>query len=223
MLQIPTPRSILETLLPHLKIAAAYARQIQPEIAALPAKDQGDNFFAAALTDADLAVQNFVEVALLGTFPQLRFYGEEHERSSNTKYFRAIDLGPEGDYLVTLDPIDGTQFYQDGHSNYQIILSVLNRDDYEAAIALSPALNAYYYAIRGEGAFSGTLATELQACTPLRVTQTKPIILLGWGLSSLSPVLQERYQVIDVATDYSPDIQIPNFNGIFDGEISTLR
>jgi 3'-phosphoadenosine 5'-phosphosulfate (PAPS) 3'-phosphatase len=34
-------------------------------------------------------------------------------------------LGDKNDYLVTLDPIDGTQFYLDGHSNYQIILSVL--------------------------------------------------------------------------------------------------
>jgi 3'-phosphoadenosine 5'-phosphosulfate (PAPS) 3'-phosphatase len=74
-------------------VAAAYARFLQPMIAVLPAKEQGENFFAAALTDADLSIQNLVEVALLGTFPQIRFYGEEHEHSSNTKYFRAIDLG----------------------------------------------------------------------------------------------------------------------------------
>ena len=220
MSNIPTPFSILETLLPYLKVAAAYARQIQPAIAALPVKDQGENFFAAALTDADLAVQNFMEVALLGTFPQLRFYGEEYERSSNTKYFRAIDLGPEGDYLVTLDPIDGTKFYQDGHSNYQIILSILNRDNYEAAIALSPAENAYYYALRGEGAFKGTLDVGLQACASLRIAQPKPVVLLGWGMGLLAPILRKYYEVVDVATSYSPKVQIPNFNGIFNGEIA---
>jgi fructose-1,6-bisphosphatase/inositol monophosphatase family enzyme len=220
MSKTPTPRLILETLLPHLKVAAAYARWIQPMIAALPAKEQGENFFAAALTDADLAIQNLVEVALLGTFPQIRFYGEEYEHSSNTKYFRAITLGKEGDYLVTLDPIDGTQFYLDGHSNYQIILSILNWDDFEAVIALSPVLNTYYYALRGEGAFRGTLEVGFEACTPLRVTQPKPTVLLGWGMGLLEPILREYYEVIDVATSYSPEVQIPNLNGILSGELT---
>lgn len=136
-----TPRLVLETLLPQLKVAAAYARTLQPQIAALPAKEEGNNFFAAALTDADMAIQNLIVVALLGTFPQIRFYGEEYEQSRNTKYFRAIALGSKENYLVTLDPIDGTQFYLDGHFNYQIILSILNWDAFEAVIALSPALN----------------------------------------------------------------------------------
>ncbi|WP_281062893.1 inositol monophosphatase family protein, partial [Limnoraphis robusta] len=144
----PTPRQILETLLPYLRVAAGYARQLQPLIRALPAKD-GDNFFAEALTDADLSIQTLVEVALLGTFPNIRFYGEEHELSGNTKYFRSIELGEKGDYLVTLDPIDGTKFYLDGHNNYQIILTVLNSDEFEAVLAISPTLNTYYYALRG--------------------------------------------------------------------------
>jgi fructose-1,6-bisphosphatase/inositol monophosphatase family enzyme len=220
MLKTINPRLILETLLPHLKVAAAYADRIQGAIAVLPAKGEGDNFFAAALTDADLAIQNLVEVALLAYFPHIRFYGEEYERSGNTKYFRAIDLGAEGDYLVTLDPIDGTQFYLDGHSNYQIILSILNWDDFEAVIALSPAQNTYYYALRGEGTFRGTLEQGLAACTPLRVEQTKPTILLGWGMSAIQPQLRSRYGVIDVATDYSREVQISNLNGILNGEIA---
>ncbi|MDZ7952854.1 inositol monophosphatase family protein [Nostoc sp. DedQUE09] len=170
----PTTRLILETLLPHLKVAAAYAHFLQPKIAALPAKEQGNNFFSAALTDADVAIQNLVEVVLLGTFPDIRFYGEEYESSNNTKYFRATELGSEGDYLVTLDPIDGTKFYMDGHSNYQIILSILNADDFEAVIAISPAQNIYFYALRGEGAFKGTLDINLEACAPLDITSTKP-------------------------------------------------
>ena len=220
MSQIPTPQILLQTLLPQLKVAAAYARWLQPKIAALPAKEPGDNFFAAALTDADLAIQNFVEVALLGTVPQIRFYGEEYEQSSNTKYFRAIDLGSAGDYLVTLDPIDGTQFYLDGHHNYQIILSILDWDDFAAVVALSPARNTYYYALRGAGAFSGSLEDDLDACMPLKLTQPKPAVLLGWRMGALAPALREHYQVIEVATDYSADVQIPNVNGILTGELA---
>lgn len=215
----PTPQLILETLFPHLKVAAAYARQIQSRIATRPAKD-GDNFFAAALSDADLSIQILVEVALLGTFPNLRFYGEEYEQSYNTKYFRAITLGPQNDYLVTLDPIDGTQFYLDGHSNYQIILSVLNCDEFEAAIALTPAQNTYCYALRGEGCKQGMLDDGLESASPLRIREPAPTILLGWGMEAIAPRLKERYKVIDVATEYSRDVQIPNVNGMLNGELS---
>ncbi|NJN59013.1 MAG: inositol monophosphatase family protein [Leptolyngbyaceae cyanobacterium SL_5_9] len=218
----PTPRSILETLFPYLKIAAAYARQVQPMIAARPSKDS-DSFFGAALSDADLSIQTLVEVALLGKFPEIRFYGEEYEQSYNTKYFRAITLGEKDDYLVTLDPIDGTQFYLDGHSNYQIILAVLNWDEFEAAIAITPAQNTYCFALQGEGCWQGSLDTELANCKPLQVNQsssTSPAILLGWGMETLASSLKDYYTVIDVATSYSKEVQIPNVNGMLSGDLA---
>ncbi|AFY55656.1 inositol monophosphatase/fructose-1,6-bisphosphatase family protein [Rivularia sp. PCC 7116] len=218
---MPSPRTILETLLPHLKAAAGYARFLQPKIAALPDKDGGESFFSAALTEADLAIQNFVEVALLGNFPNIRFYGEEYKSSPNTKYFRAVDLGEKDDYLVTLDPIDGTKYYIDGHSNYQIILSILNTDDYEAVIAISPSEDTYFYALRGEGAFKGNLKMDLSECTPLKVDSTaKPTILLGTSMSSLTPTLKDKYNIINAAEDYSSSIQMPNLNSILTGGIS---
>lgn len=221
MSQLPPPRLILETLFPQLQAAARYARQIQARIASLPGKDGHDNFLGAALSDADLSIQTFVEVALLGTFPQLRFYGEEYEHSCNTKYFRAIDLGETGDYLVTLDPIDGTQFYLDGHSNYQIILGILNADEFEAAIALTPAQHTYAYALRGAGAWEGSLDDPtLTTSQPLSITATSQTILLGWGMESLAPSLKPTYQVIDVANSYSKQVQIPNVNGILNGELA---
>jgi myo-inositol-1(or 4)-monophosphatase len=219
MAQTPTPRLILEALFPHLKVAAAYARQIQPQIATRPAK-AAKSIFGAALSDADLSIQTLVEVALLGTFPDIRFYGEEYEQSYNTKYFRAIDLGSQDDYLVTLDPIDGTQFYLDGHANYQIILGVLNRDEFEAVIALTPALNTYCYALRSEGCWQGTLDQTLDACSPLQVDESSSPILLNLDMEWLAPRLRDRYPVIDVATCYSRETQIPNVNGILSGELA---
>lgn len=216
----PTPRQILEVLFPQLKVAARYAAQIQARIAARPNKDGHDNFFGAALSDADLSVQTAIEVALLGTFPNIRFYGEEHEQSYNTKYFRAIDLGEPGDYLITLDPIDGTQFYLDGHTNYQIILGILNSDEFEAVIALTPAQNTFCYALRGEGCWQGTLDDGIEDCDRLQVGKTAPVVLLGWGMEWLEPKLQEKYVVIDVATSYSKVVQIPNLNGMLNGELS---
>lgn len=221
MTPTPSPRQILTALFPYLKVAAAYARQIQSRIATQPDKDGKDNFFAAALSDADLSVQTMLEVALLGTFPHIRFYGEEYEQSYNTKYFRAIDLGETDDYLVTLDPIDGTQFYLDGHANYQIILSVLNRDEFEAVISLFPALHTYCYAIRGEGAWQGNLDQDLETCAPLKTEPSDSSkILLGWGMETLTAKLNDRYEVIDIANAYSKESQVPNSGSMLRGELA---
>ncbi|MGF1513487.1 MAG: inositol monophosphatase family protein [Elainellaceae cyanobacterium] len=215
----PTPRDILAALLPHLRVAAAYARRIQSRIASHPDKGEADNFFATALTDADLSVQTFVEVVLLGLFPDVRFHGEEYEKTYNTKYFRATTLGPDGDYLVTLDPIDGTRFYLDNHPNYQIILGVLNADDFEAVIAITPAQDCYYYGLRGEGTFVGQLANDLEDCRPLQVDASTNAILLGWNMGRYASRL-DRYQVVSVKTDYSKTTAIPNVNGLLSGTLS---
>ncbi len=219
MIECPTPRQILETLLPPLRLAAGYARHIQTKIAAQPEKENAANPFAAALTDADLSIQTFVEVALLGAFPQIRFYGEEYEKSYNTKYFRALDLGEMGDYLVTLDPIDGTRFYMDGHPNYQIIVTVLNRDDYEAVLAISPALDCYYYALRGQGTFLGQLHQDLDQCDRLSIP-TSNRVFLGTQMAALKGILRDRYEVISIAEDYSATVAVPTVNGLLTGGLA---
>jgi len=215
----PSPRTILNTLLPHLRVAAGYAKQIQHKIVSLPAKDAGDNVLSAALTDADLSIQTLVEVALLGTFPDLAFFGEEYEQSRNTKYFAATELNSTQNYLITLDPIDGTKYYLDGFDNYQIILSILNQDSYEAIIAISPAQNCYYYTIKNEGVYRGNLAQDLDDCIPLKITNPTPSILLGWGVADLKPALEDKYRVIDLENCYSSSKQLPNYNGIFSGDL----
>ncbi|MEO1095746.1 MAG: inositol monophosphatase family protein [Cyanobacteria bacterium J06638_28] len=218
MASTPTPRQILTTLLPPLRMAAGYARHIQAKIAAQPSKE-GPNMFSMALTDADLSVQTFVEVALLGSFPAIRFYGEEYEQSYNTKYFRSIALGPEGDYLVTLDPIDGTLFYMDGFPNYQIILTVLNADAFEAVLAVSPAEDCYYYRLRGQASQVTPLSKDLEAGQPLPINPDSDRIFLGTRMAELKTMLSDRYSVISVSEDYSKEARIPNVNGILKGEL----
>ena len=214
----PSPREILQALLPHLRVAAGYAQQIQNKIISLPAKDVGGNFLSAALTDADLSIQTIVEVALLGTFPNLAFYGEEYEQSRNTKYFSSTQLNRDN-YLITLDPIDGTQYYLDGFDNYQIILSILNAEHYEAVIAISPARDCYHYTLKDTEVYRGKLEQDLNECQILQVSNSSPNILLGWGMAHLKPVLQGKYRVIDIENSYSSSQQFPNYNGIFSGDL----
>lgn len=215
---MPSPREILQTLLPHLRVAAGYARQIQAQIKSLPAKE-AENILSAALTDADLSIQTLVEVALLGTYPDLAFHGEEYEQSRNTKYFSSTKLDADK-YLITLDPIDGTKYYLDGFDNYQIILSILSANTYEAVIAISPALDCYYYAVKNQGVYRGNLKQDLDDCSLLEITNPHPEILLGWGMAHLKPTLKDKYRVIDLENCYSSSHQFPNYNGIFSGDLS---
>ena len=217
---MPTPREILAVLLPNLKVAAGYAQKIQASIVAQPDKFESDNFFATALTDADLSIQTFMEVTLLSLFPDIRFYGEEFEQTYNTKYFRSIEFGPQDDYLVTLDPIDGTRFYMDGHPNYQIILTILNADGFEAVIALSPALNTLYYTLRGQGTFIGTLADDLDSCQPLKIDTPKNQVILSWKMGYLADTLSKTFGVINVQPDYDRTVAIPNTNGLLTGDLT---
>jgi myo-inositol-1(or 4)-monophosphatase len=215
-----TPRQILDTLWPSLQIAAAYAREIQRRIRTQPEKEGTDNPFASALTDADLSIQTFVEVALLGTFPTLRFYGEEYVRSYNTPYFRARSLGPVGDYLVLLDPIDGTRFYMDGHPNYSIIFSIADAENYAAVLAINPSQGTYYCALRGAGAYWGHLAQPLAAALPLRLAQPQPAVYVSGTLGHLAAALRSQFRVIYLPTDYSPAVPVPNHTGILDGSLT---
>ena len=220
MSNLPTPKAILAALLPFLKTAGNYAAEIQSRIDSHPDKFDGDHIFANALTDADLSVQTFMEVVLLANFPNLRFYGEEYEKSYNTKYFRAIDLGPQGDYLITLDPIDGTRYYMDGHPHYLVILTIVNADGFEAAIALSPANNCYYYTLRDQGTFVGTFDDDLDQCQPLKIQDPGNKVLLGWAISPLADAVRSHYPVIDLKTEYSADNPVPPINGLLTGEVA---
>ena len=60
---------------------------------------------------------------------------------------------------------------------------------------------------------------DLDACTPLQITNPKPAILLGWGMGYLKPALIDKYQVIDLENCYSPEKKFPNYNGMFTNEL----
>lgn len=220
MSEHPSPKEILSELLPFLKVAGTYAQEIQKRISIHPDKYDGDHLFANALTDADLSIQTFIEVTLLAKFPNVRFYGEEYEQTYNTKYFRAIDLGDQGDYLVTLDPIDGTRYYMDGHPNYLVMMTVVNADGFEAAIALSPANNCYYYALRGQGTFIGSMEDSLDECNPLKIEDPGEKVVLGTALSPIADRVRSHYPVIDLKTEYSSEIPVPPINGLLTGEVA---
>ena len=219
-----TAIEIIKTLYPTLKLAGKYACEIQHRVSQQPEKAQyGENFYATALSDADLTVQTAVELALLAQFPQIRFFGEEHEKSYNTKYFTGI-TPQDGEFLITLDPIDGTRHYIDGLSNFAIILSIIKDNSYEVAITIMPRKNQYIYAERGKGAFIGNLSedNDISKAQKLSIAPLKSRKLyLGFVLASLKNTFESDFETYCSATDYNPSINPnpPEYLDIIKGEL----
>ena len=220
----PTAIEIIETLLPTLRLAGDYACTIQKQVRAQPEKEGfGDNFYATALTDADLTVQTAVELVLLAKFPQIRFFGEEHETSYNTKYFRAITLGEEDELLITLDPIDGTRAYLDGLPCFAIIISVIRNRSYEAAFVLQPRYKNYIYALKGKGAFIGNINDNLENTQPLLLEELKSRkIYLSFALTDLRHTFANNFETWCSAIDYAPDQNPPEYLDLVKGNLAAV-
>lgn len=229
LIEDPSALEIFSTLYPYLQTAASYANFMQRSIVPLPDKEL-DNIFSQALSAADLSVQTFVEVALLSYFPHLAFFGEEHEKSHNTPYFKSItwheDPRPDiksDSFLILLDPIDGTRFFLDKHDNFQIILSVLSPDGYEGALFLSPARNEFYYALKGKGLFlSNDLSQPFSSARPYVPPPFERRILLSSRIHLTQPDPLADYDVFSTIQSYSPHAPSPMGNDIFRGKICGL-
>jgi len=210
--------TIIETLLPTLRTSGEYAVNIQSRIQAQPSKE-ADNFYADALTDADLTIQTAVELALLAKFPHLPFFGEEYERSYNTKYFTGIELTE--DYLITLDPIDGTRTYLDGLDCWSIVLSVIKNKRYEAVMVLQPRRNQYIYALRGQGVFTGKIDDDLSLAQPVKLGKLNSNqVYVSYGLTELKSKLEPEFKTWCSAIDYNPPENPPDFLDLINGDLA---
>ena len=116
----------------------------------------------------------------------------------------------------------------DGHPNYLVMMTIVNADGFEGAIALSPANNKYYYSLRDRGTFVGSMDDDLDDCQPLKIDNPAPKIVLGTALSPFAGQISEALKtemntsepVIDLKTAYSAEIPVPPINGLLTGEVS---
>lgn len=214
-----SPFEILETLYPCLSESACFARLLQNRIQVLEEKSEATNIFAAALSDADLSIQAHVEVSLLAHFPEIPFFGEEWKSSRNNKYLRGNWFVEGCPYLVTLDPIDGTRPYLDQNPHFQIILTVVSRSAFEAAIVLFPAFGEYVYAVRGRGAFRGALNAPFSEARTVRTENAPRAVYISQKFHGAKPKLLGAFPTIYCPAEYEKGRTEPYFSGILRNEI----
>lgn len=208
-----TEHEFIDFLLPFLATAGDYTREIQRRVRAQPSKG-GDNPFQQALTDADLSVQAFLEVALLSRFPQWSFFSEEQEQSLNHKYF-ARDAAWE----VLLDPVDGTRAYLDGADRYQIIVTLRDRSSIAAVACYLPRMERCYVGLRGGGAPVYARAEMRTGASPSgRITLnpgSRRILL--FNAPDVRRRLAGSFDVIDIFEEYGKSGVHHGFTELFEG------
>ncbi len=213
------PREILWYLLPFIATAGTYSRRVQDRVGS-HAEKHGETAFHHALSDADLTVQSYLEVALLARFPEVSFFSEEQAQSLNVKYFPT-----EAPLEVLLDPIDGTRAYIDNREHYQIIVTVHDKEQIVGALCYMPRLDRCYIAVRGEGTRLLTCG-EAAGAEPgqvLKLMQLAGPVLL-FNSPALVKLLSPRFDVRDLVSSYIEEPGKHNSTDVLVGKaVATLH
>jgi fructose-1,6-bisphosphatase/inositol monophosphatase family enzyme len=199
-----------------LVTAGDYALAIQPQLRTDRQKE-GHNDWVSALTDADLSVQNFIEVATLARFPAVRFFGEEHRQSFNQKYFP-----PSADISVHLDPVNGTFLYQNQRPHWDIVISIAERRRLMAAISYVPSSGRFYLGLRGSGALTGERRhPRIADFVPLH-TRPGSRFCLTYQTPEVNDRLRGEFECYDIVADDDPARGLDNLNELYSGRLAAF-
>ena len=211
--------TILHTYLPVLIQAGEYARTIQDHVASQPDKTLPDaTLISAALTDADLSIQNLFEVVTLAAFPEVSFIPEEIDTSINVKYFPQ-----QAETCIFLDPVNGTRFYKDKSGVYDIILTIFRGGRIIGGVTYLPEKERFYLADEQQ-AYITTKSDVLygSAWHPFQLPATSPSIIMTYRADSDEVIALRRHfdEVKQLDADYDPAGINYSIHDILTGQIS---
>jgi myo-inositol-1(or 4)-monophosphatase len=147
------PQRFLDTVLPVVRQCAAASRVFYGEVADVGKKADASltgkhaQQASSVLTVLDAAFQELILGAVHARFPDIRCIAEE-----KTPMRRAF-AGNDSDYVVILDPIDGTLHFQRGDAPYHVCVGLAHRGRMIASAIARPSEDKLFTAIRGGGAF----------------------------------------------------------------------
>jgi len=107
------------------------------------------------VTEADVAVEAFLKQALNDAYPDFGFWGEESGQTENQT----------NRWIV--DPIDGTHSFAKGQYFWSISVALELEGELQFGAVYAPALDDYYWAQKGQGAFKNGKPTHVSAETSL--------------------------------------------------------
>lgn len=147
------PQTFLDTVVPIVQQCAAASLPFFGKVADVGKAadrsllDDHAQQASSVLTVLDAAFQELILGAVHQRFPDIRCIAEER-----TPMRRAF-AGNSSDYVVILDPIDGTLHFQAGDAPYHVCVGLAHRGRMVAAAVARPDEHKLFTAIRGQGAW----------------------------------------------------------------------
>jgi myo-inositol-1(or 4)-monophosphatase len=103
------------------------------------------------VTAADVAVEDFLKESLTRKYPEFGFWGEESGQSANQT----------NRWIV--DPIDGTHSFSRGQYFWAVSVALEIDQELMIGAVYAPALNDYYWAEKGKGAWKNGLPVTVSS------------------------------------------------------------
>ncbi|WP_347989219.1 inositol monophosphatase family protein [Methylomonas sp. AM2-LC] len=126
------------------------------------------------VTDADVAVEQYLKSALADQCPEYGFWGEESGQSAN-QINRWI-----------VDPIDGTHSFSKGQYFWSISVALEIAGNLQLGVVYAPALDDYYAAEAGQGSWKNGRPIHVSTETELANS------MISTGFACLRSYLQEN-------------------------------
>ena len=178
---------IYKIIMPFMEEAGELAleiRQFKYDV-----KEKTKNDF---VTEADIAVQNYLQKHLAVIFPQIDFMAEEELNS----------VKESSEYIWIIDPIDGTTNFMHQIENgwaISVALAKLNKENLlepVLGIVYKPDSKDYFYAIKNQGAFE--FKQNTQKLTKLSVSNEKDLgrALVVFGANRSVEHAQKMYEIL---------------------------
>jgi myo-inositol-1(or 4)-monophosphatase len=122
------------------------------------------------VTEADIAVDTFLEEHLLGLLPEAGWLSEETADRPD-RLSRSL--------VWIVDPIDGTRAFMTGNRDWSIAIGLLLEGQPALGVVYAPAHGMFYEAAAGRGAFRNGVRLQVSSRPSLRgarVTGPKPLL-----------------------------------------------
>lgn len=126
----------------------------------------------SVVTDADEAVERFVQAELLRARPHDAVFGEE------------LGLTGSGSRRWIIDPIDGTSSFVAGGDEWGVNIALQDGADILLGVVATPTVDQRWWASRGAGAFNGPIGGRPDEGNRLRVSARSRLsdaIVTAWG------------------------------------------
>lgn len=121
------------------------SRQVlMPYFSRVQAQKKSDG---SLITQADIDVQNYIQIALKQNFPAFKFFAEELAEAELKSFFSQNHSA-----YWCLDPIDGTSNFASTLPYFSISLALIINSETVFGIVYDPVRDECFMAIKGEGA-----------------------------------------------------------------------